>query len=105
MKKITKEMANGRYSVNSIVRTVKGETYQEFHVEIGGEVHKVNVTQDWPYSLIFEDEQRGMVYNHCHSKMSDKKTLTDWFHTIDFVEYMFEHDCDSGKNIWITKIA
>ena len=105
MKKITKQMVNGHYSVNSIVRTSKGEAFQEFYVEIGGKVHKVNVTQGWPYSVIFEDEQRGMVYECRHSKLSDNKTLTDWFHTIDFVEYVFERDGDSGKNIWITKIA
>lgn len=104
MKKITKQMVNGDYSVNSIVRTVKGEGFQEFYAEIGGKVHKVKVTQGWP-TLIFEDEQRGMVYEHLNNKITDYKTLTDWFYIIDFVEYLFERDGDSGKNIWITKIA
>lgn len=104
MKKVTKkEMENGSMWIDSICRTKDSEKtfilgqVENFDVEVGGEVHKWRIFEDWPNGLTFQDLTRGEQISFNTVKFPKRCNLKTWFNEIDSIEDMFF--CGYGKKI------
>ena len=107
MNKVTKEIVNGKYNVQSIVKVKDNEFFlckqkMTFDVEINGNVHRVRVYEDWPTALVYQDLTRGKQHRAVCCRFKQRDSLTDWFHRIDFVEDLFDRGL--SENIKCLKI-